>query len=291
MRRFAASALMAGLALTGAACGASRREAAARAPVRQELVALAVPAVHAGRRPFVPGGALQDGATNGHWGDESSARTGDVLGCFSRRHYSFAITVRNRSGRVVTLTGASGPDPLPRVLDRVAMQVRRAPPPPIGEGIERPLIEHWSAAPARPVRIRPGHDAVVQSNFLLRHCDSLPHERRVTVPGSFVLTYRVSGRSGRERIVDRSAGFSVVPGPVIRSCEPVAGSVGLVSGDIGCALARRAATACRRMSHGTWGDCLAGGRRWGCSLHSSWVQDCSFIYRTSRWYRVRWAKH
>jgi hypothetical protein len=170
------------------------------------------------------------------------------------------------------------------------MQVRRAPPPPVGEGIQRPLIKHWSAAPARPVRIRPGHSAVVQSNFLMRHCDSLPHNRQVTVPGSFVLSYRVSGRAGRQHVVQQNAGISLVPGPIIRSCAPVSGSVSVMSGNIGCALARRAATACRHMSHGTWGTCLAAGRRWGCHLHSSWVQECSFIYRTSRWYRVRWAK-
>jgi hypothetical protein len=170
------------------------------------------------------------------------------------------------------------------------MQVRRTPPPPVGEGIARPLIKHWSAAPARPVKIEPGHSAVVQSNFLMRHCDSLRHHPRVTVPGSFVLSYRLSGRPGQQRVLQQSAGFSVGPGPVIRSCGRVSGSVSVMSGNIGCALARQAATACRHMSHGTWGDCLAGGRRWGCHLHSSWVQECTFIYRTSRWYRVRWAK-
>ncbi len=170
------------------------------------------------------------------------------------------------------------------------MQVRHAPPPPVGEGLAPPLIEHWSAAPARPVTIRPGRSAVVQSNFLMRHCKSLARKQKVVVPGSFVLSYRVSGRVGRQHVVQRSAGFSLVPGPIIRNCQPVAGSVSVMSGDIGCALARQAATACRHMSHGTWGNCLAGGRRWGCHLHSSWVQECTFIYRTSRWYRVRWAK-
>jgi hypothetical protein len=290
MRRVAVSALVAGLALTGVACGAAMRKAAGRPLVRPQPVSLTVPDVHAGRGPFVPNGTFEGGSTSGHWGDGSSARTWAVLGCFSQRHYSFAITVRNRSGRAVTLTGASGPDPLPRVLDRVAMQVHRAPPPPIGEGIERPLIKHWSAAPARPVKIRPGRSAVVQSNFLMRHCDSLRRIRRVAVPGSFVLSYRLSGRAGRQHVVQRNAGFSLVPGPIIRSCARVSGSVSLMSGNVGCALARRAATACHHMSHGTWGNCLAGGRRWGCHLHSSWVQECSFIDRTSRWYRVRWAK-
>ena len=170
------------------------------------------------------------------------------------------------------------------------MQVRHAPPPPVGEGLAPPLIKQWSAAPARPVTIRPGRSAVVQSNFLMRHCKSLAPKQKVVVPGSFVLSYRLSGRAGRQHVVQRGAGFSLVPGPIIRSCERVPGSVSVMSGNIGCALARQAATACRHMSHGTWGNCLAGARRWGCHLHSSWVQECTFIFRTSRWYRVRWAK-
>jgi hypothetical protein len=278
MRRFAACALVAGLALTGVAWGASKQTATGTANV------------HAGPGPFVPDGAFQGGATSGHLGDGGTARTGTLLGCFSGRHYSFAITVRNRSRRTVTLTGASGPDPLPRLIERVAMQVRRAPPPPIGEALARPLIKKWSAAPAKPVKIRPGHRAVVQSNFLMRHCDSLAAKKKVTVPGSFVLSYRLSGRAGQQHLVQRQAGFSVVPGPIIRSCSPVPGSTSLVSGNIGCTLARKAAVACHHMSHGTWGNCLAAGRRWGCHLHSSRVQECTFIYRTSRWYRVRWPK-
>jgi hypothetical protein len=90
--------------------------------------------------------------------------------------------------------------------------------------------------------------------------------------------------------MQENAGFSVRPGPIIRNCTRVAGSVSVMSGNLGCALVREAAAACRHMPHGTWGTCLAGGRRWGCHLHSSWVQECSFVYRTSRWYRVRWAK-
>jgi len=169
------------------------------------------------------------------------------------------------------------------------MQVRLAPPPPTGD-FPQLLIKHWSAAPARPVRIPPGRSAVVQSNFLMRNCRLLPRHRNVVVPGSLVLLYRQSGRAARQHVVQQSAGFSLVPGPIIRSCEPVPGSVSLMSGNIGCPLARRAATACRHMSHGTWGNCLAAGRRWGCHLHSSLVEECSFIYRTSRWYRVRWPR-
>lgn len=261
MRRFLASALVAGVALTS--------------------VALATPR----GAPFRATGVLYGGSTSGFWGDR-----GAMLGCFSGRHYSFTITVRNRSRRTVTLIDARGPNPLPRVIDRVAMQARHAPPPPKGEGLAIPLLRHWSAAPLKPVAIRPGHSAVVQSNFLIRHCNELHPHQKVTVPGTFVLTYRVSGRVFQQHVAQKSAGFSLVPGELVHSCRPVSGSVSLTAFDIGCELARKAATACHHMAHGTWGECMAGGRRWGCSLHSSWVQQCSFEYRTSRWYRVRWPK-
>lgn len=253
--------------------------------------ALADSGLRSGRGPFALNGTLNSGSTSGEWGDTSSARTGSVLGCLSRRHYSLAIMVKNRSGKAVTVTGARGPDPMPHILDRVAMQVRVAPrPTPQAIDIPRPLIKHWSAAPIRVVTIPAGRSAIVQSNFLMRHCHSLVGNRRIVVPGAFVLSYRVAGHAGTQHFMQRSAGFSVTRGPIIRTCTPVSGSVSLLSGNIGCALARQAATACRHMPHGTWGNCLASGRRWGCHLHSSWVQECTFIYRTSRWYRVRWAK-
>lgn len=269
MKRLAACALVVGLALAGAAVASSGVRA---------------------RGPFVPDGAFQGGASSGFWGDRSSARTGDELGCRSRRHYSFAITVRNRSGRAVTLTGASGPNPSPHVVARVAMQVRHLPPPQPGDAPVAPLIRHWSAAPARPVTIDPGRSAVVQSNFLMRHCADLTHDRKVVVPGSFVLGYRMSGRAGRQRIVEKTAGFTVIAGPVVRACARVPGSVGLTSYNLGCAAARAAAPACHHMSHGTWGSCRAAGRKWDCDLHSSWIQQCFFPDRTSRWYRVHWVK-
>lgn len=270
MRRLAAPALVLGLALVDAA--------------------IASPGVRAVRGPFVSGGVFQGGASSGFWGDRSSEQTGDELGCLSRRHYSFAITLRNRSGRAVTVTGARGPDPNPYVVARVAMQVRHAPPPPTGDYSPTPLIKHWSAAPVRPVTIEPGRSAVVQSDFIMRHCAALRHGRKVVVPGSFILRYRISGRPGRQDLAEQATRFSVVAGPVVRSCGRVPGSIGLVSYDIGCAAAREAAPACHRMSHGTWGSCRAAGRRWACHPHSSWVQDCSFLHRTSRCYRVHWIE-
>jgi hypothetical protein len=190
----------------------------------------------------------------------------------------------------VTLIGASGPNPLPHVVARVAMQVHHAPPPQLGDAPQAPLIKHWSAARAKPVTIKPGRSAVVQSNFLMRHCAALPRNRKVLVPGSFVLSYRVAGRAGQQHLVQQSAGFSVVRGPIVRSCTRVPGSVSLTSYNVGCAAVREAAPACHHMSHGTWGSCSAAGRKWDCDLHSSWIQQCFFPDRTSRWYRVRWVR-
>jgi hypothetical protein len=170
------------------------------------------------------------------------------------------------------------------------MQVRHLPPPQPGDAPQPPLIKHWSAAPVRPVTIEPGHSAVVQSNFLMRHCAALAHRRKVVVPGRLLLGYRVSGRAGQQRVVQQNAGFSVIAGPIVRTCARVPGSVSLLSYNVGCAAARAAASACHRMSHGTWGSCSAGGRKWDCDLHSSWIQQCFFPDRTSRWYRVRWVK-
>jgi hypothetical protein len=253
--------------------------------------ALADSGLRSGHGPFVLNGTLNSGSTSGEWGDTSSARTGSVLGCLSRRHYASAIIVKNRSGKAVTVTSARGPNPMPRVLDRVAMQVRIAPrPTPVGIGVPRPLIKRWSAAPMRAVTVPAGRSTVVQSNFLMRHCHLLAGNRRIVVPGSFVLGYRVAGHGGTQHLRQKNAGFDVRSGPIIRSCTPVPGSTSLVSGNVGCTIARKAATACHHMSHGTWGNCLGAGRRWGCHLHSSRVQECTFIYRTSRWYRVRWPK-
>ena len=271
MKRFVCCALVAGLAVVGAAWASSN------------------PGVSAGRGPFIPNGDLNGGSGSGLSGDRSSARYGEELGCLSRRHYSFTISLRNRSKHVVTLTDARGPDPLPRVVARVAVQFRHAPPPPTGD-MPVVLLRRWSAAPPRPLTVKPGKSAIVQTNFLMRHCSQLRGGRKVHIPGTFSLSYRQSGRTGRQHVAQKSAGFTVIAGPVVRTCSPVSGSVSVTAYNIGCALARAAAPACHRMRHGTWGPCSAAGRRWDCDLHSSWVQQCFFPYRTSRYYRVRWIK-
>jgi len=270
MKRFACCAFAA-LAVVSVAWGASG------------------PDVSAGRGPFVPNGDLNGGSSSGFWGDRSSARYGDELGCLSRRHYSFTISLLNRSKHVVTLIEANGPNPRPGVVARVAVQFRHAPPPTTGDA-PVVLLRHWSAAPPRPLTVRPGKSAIVQTNFLMRHCSKLRGGRKVRIPGTFRLSYRESGHARRQHITQQSAGFTVVAGPILRSCSRVPGSVSITTANVGCAAARVAAPACHRMHHGTWGSCTVAGRRWDCDLHSSWVQQCFFPDRTSRWYRVRWVK-
>lgn len=284
-------ALVVGLALASAGCAASKQGVAGKPLVRQQPVSLSLKAGRGHRGPFVPNGALYAGNTSGYWGDVSRPGGGETLGCLSGRRYAFAITVRNRSGSAVVLTGVRGPDPLPRVVDRVAEQVRLAPSTPTGDVPAQSPLRAWSAAPAAGVTIQPGQSAVVQSNFLMRHCSALTHRHEVRVPGSFLLSYSQSGRAGEQHVAQRSAAFRLVAGPVIRGCRRATGFVSLTAADISCTLARRAAYACRYPSNpNLTGECAGGGHQWHCNPRSWTTQQCSFADRTSHWYRVRWAK-
>jgi hypothetical protein len=88
-----------------------------------------VEASHRVSQPFVSNGGLEGGLGSGLWGDTSSGPSGMRLGCISGRHFQLAITLRNRSTTAVTLTGARGSEPAPRIIRRVAVQFRLAPPP------------------------------------------------------------------------------------------------------------------------------------------------------------------
>src|SRR5262249_36728185 len=136
--------------------------------------------------PFVADGGFAAGPGSGLWGDTTSGPDGDHLGCLAGRHYAHAVTFRNQLNEAVTLTGAYGADTAPRIIHLVAVQFRLAPPPPKGDLLVSNL-RRWSAAPAAPVTIPPGRSAAVQSNFLMRHCDELAHNRKLVVDGSLVL--------------------------------------------------------------------------------------------------------
>jgi hypothetical protein len=276
MGRFYLPALIACLALVGVA-GASGQTTSA--------------ATSGG--PFVLKGDISIEGTSGFDGDRniSHGKAGMQLGCLSGRHYAFAVTVTNQSGTAVTLLSAQSPNPAAQVIDPLATQLRHAPPPSTGDRIVI-VLRKWSATRSRPVAVRPGRSAVIQSNFLMRNCSALVHGRTVTVPGSLRLRYRLSGRTASEKVVQANTRLVLVAGPTRRSCNPVAGAVRAAASDISCALARAAAPVCRHMNHGNYGtDCSAAGLRWDCDLRAVNVQWC---WRAgginAHWYRVRWER-
>jgi hypothetical protein len=120
-------------------------------------------------------------------------------GCIRGRRLAVLITVHNRSKRTITLLGAAGPQPLRDVIERVAAQVRLAPPPPKGDLMVVGL-RPWSARDASPVAIPPERDGWVQSNFLMRNCALLRGQQPVTVNRSTTLRYTSRG-SNRTQVV------------------------------------------------------------------------------------------
>ncbi len=239
--------------------------------------------------PFALNGDLSVAGTSGFDGDRGlKGGSGMRLGCLAGRQYAFAVTVSNRTGKAVTLTGVRGPDPAPNIVDPVAVQLRLAPPPPTGDHIQI-VLRHWSSTPGHPVRIRPGRSAVVQSNFLMRECQTLGQGRTVAMPGKLTLHYSLSGKTGTQRLVQPNARFVIAEGPTIRPCSPVAGSIRMAASDISCVEARAAAPACHHLSHGNYGTCSGAGRQWDCGFRAVTVEWC--WYRggeNAHLYRVRW---
>lgn len=193
------------------------------------------------------------------------------------------------------MTGARGPNPAPRFIDLVAIQLRLSPPasPPGVRSISSDLAyRRWSAAPTRPVTIPPGRVATVQSNFLLRHCHDLAPGRAVAVPGSLVLRYRAAGRAHRKEIPVPGERIVLTSGPTRQDCDPVSGSTSVVAADTGCRSARRAALACHPMSHNSWGVCTVAGVLWDCGSTAGagapYLETCDLPRQKSHWFRVRW---
>ena len=240
--------------------------------------------------PFVANGGIEAGLGSGLWGDGASGPNGMHLGCVAGRRYALVVTLRNESTSDVTLIGARGPDPAPRIIRRVAFQLRLAAPP-----AGRVLVSNlrrWSAAPAVPVTIPPGRSVAVQSNFVMRHCAELRRNRTLVVDGSLVLTYRTDDQVRRQDIAQRSARIMLTRGPTIRRCTPVPRSTRLVAADVSCTVASRAAIGCRRLPHRNWGSCSAAGRAWHCTstapAERPSVETC-WLASKSQWFRVRWT--
>jgi hypothetical protein len=164
----------------------------------------------AGARPFATAGGVEAGPTSGLWGDGTAGPDGMEIGCISGRRLALVITVENRTKHTITLLGANGPPPLPGVIDRAAVQVRLAPPPPKGDLVVAGL-RGWSRRNPEQIAIPPGRSGWVQSNLLMRNCALL--SRPSTVDGSLTLRYRYGGSSGKEVVSVAAAQIRLTRGP------------------------------------------------------------------------------
>jgi hypothetical protein len=305
MRRRRVLVLVLTVTLAGAAAGMAltlRGPSAPRYNVGPSITPAArSPVQHIGSGPFVLNGGFAGGGESGLYGDGGDGPKGTSLGCIKHRHYSQAFGIQNRSHAPVTLVGADGANPSPRIIDLVAIQLRLSPP------LKRPstipnygpdmggmdlVYKHWSAAPTRAVTLPPGRIATVQSNYLMHDCAALASGRKIVVPGSLVLHYRVSGRIHQKMIPLPSQRFVVLAGPTKRRCTQVAGSVSVVTADTGCSAGRQAAVACHPMSHNSWGDCTVAGVLWDCGSTagpgSPYLETCWQPTKKAHWFRVRW---
>ena len=152
-------------------------------------------------RPFVAV-ALASGMSG--VGDGPSTSTGDHLRCWSGRHYAQNLTLRNRSSVPVTLTGAVSDSSSAPIVQRVAVQLRLAPPSLSGD-VEVPGIRNWNRSAATPVTIPPGRRAWVQSNFLIHNCSLLLPHRKLITNGAVTVTFDANGHSSAQRIAVPSA--------------------------------------------------------------------------------------
>jgi hypothetical protein len=303
MRRLASYALVAAAALVAAGCGASRARVVVGGPPAHALLGAEVdPGNRVGPGPFVPSGGWIGGGGGGLLGDGGSGPRGSRLGCRPGRRYSYAFGVENRTKAPIRLTAVSSPNPAPRIVDRVATQLRLSPPQRPrshtlnwgGDGIDL-VYRRWSAKRAKAVTIPRHRTATVQINFLMHDCAALAHGRTVVVPGSLVLRYRTSGHSGHQLLTLPGNRIVVVAGPRKRSCTPVAGSGSLVAADVTCAFARHAAPLCRAMHNGGWLGCTVAGRFWECGRFAGpgypLRETCYLPHRKSHWFSVVWAGH
>lgn len=300
MRRLASCLIVVGLALVGAGCGSSKKDAVhvvdLGGPVHGSNVAGKVPkGVRVGPGPFLFWGA-SGGGESGLFGDGGDGRRGTSIGCLNGRRYADALAVQNGTKVPLRLTAASGPKPDPRIVDRVAMQLRLSPPyhPGAGSFVDTSdLVYHrWSAAAAKPVTIPPGRIATVQRDFLLRNCHDLGEGQRITVPGSLVVRYLRSGHAEKQKLPLR-AGLAVVHGPTKHTCTPISGSASLLTSDVTCEFASRAAPLCRAMHNGGWLGCTVDGRYWECGRFAGpgfpLFETCYLPHEKSHWFSIVWV--
>jgi hypothetical protein len=191
MRRVAAVALVLVVSV-GSGCGGSLQRVSA---------------------PFAAFGGTSSGPSSGLWGDGSSGPKGLHVGCINGRRFAVLVTVHNRTKRRITLLGGGGRQPFPEVIERVAVQVRLAPPPPSGDAAISGL-RSWIGRNSPPAAIPAGRSAWGQSNFLMRNCGSLGRDEVMTVNRSITLTYRATGSTDTQRISVAGARIVLRRGPL-----------------------------------------------------------------------------
>jgi hypothetical protein len=135
------------------------------------------------------------------------------IGCIKGRRLAVLVTARNRTKRTITVLGGDGPQHFHDVIERIAVQVRLAPPPPKGDYIQVGL-RSWTGRNSTPVAIPAGRDAWVQSNLLMRNCGSLRRDETLTVNRSVTLAYRAGGSKGTQAISVAGARILLHRGPL-----------------------------------------------------------------------------
>jgi hypothetical protein len=303
MRRLASCLLVAGLALVGAGCGSSKKHVVygdLGVPYHLSSATEKAPkGVRVGPGPFLFWGA-SGGGQSGMFGDGADGPHGTSIGCLNGRRYNDALGIQNSTKVPLRLTAASGPEPDPRIVDRVAMQLHLSPPyhpPTAGSFVDTSALVYrrWSAVAAKPVTIPPGRIATVQRNFLLRNCREIGEGRGITIPGTLVVRYRRSGRVHTQKLNIRGNRLVVVHGPTRDTCDPVSGSGSLVTSDVSCAFARRAAPGCHATKNGGWLGCTVAGRYWECGrfagLGYPLLETCYLPHEKSHWFSTVWIGH
>lgn len=294
MRRLASCLLVVGLAVMGAGCGASRKTVVDNGgPISGWRVAETVhKGVRVGPGPFLWWGGA-GGGQSGMFGDGGDGPEGTSIGCLNGRRYADALGIQNGTKVPLRLIAVGGPNPEPRIAERVAVQLRLSPP--YHPSPELPTSDlaygRWSPAAAKPVTIPPGRVATVQRNFLLRNCGELG--RPISIPGSLVVRYRRSGHVHRQELAIRNDRLVVVRGPTRHTCAPVSGSASLVTSDVACAFASHAAPLCRATHNGGWLGCTVDGRYWECGRFAGpgfpLFETCYLPHEKSHWFGIVWV--
>jgi hypothetical protein len=148
------------------------------------------------KQPFNSAGGVENGPSSSVWGDTASGPQGSSIGCIRGRRFAVLITVHNQTRKTIALLGAAGAQSFRDVIERVAVQVRLAPPGPTG-GFVVTGLKSWNPRSSPPVLIPPGRDAWVQSNYSMRNCADLRGSEPATINRNTTLIYRAD--AGRHR--------------------------------------------------------------------------------------------